>query len=98
MAVGAGAGRHGNEVRAFALADGSPRWRSPVGAPFQPDLVPLVDGDDLYVVDQLGDVTRLDLADGTRRWATEHAGPGGVRPAAAGRRRHRRLERGAAKS
>ncbi len=70
VAVGAGAGRHGSEVRAFALADGSPRWRVPVGAPFQPDLVPLVDGDDLYVVDQLGDITRLDLADGTRRWAT----------------------------
>jgi outer membrane protein assembly factor BamB len=71
VVVGAGAGRHGSEVRAFALADGSPRWRAPVGAPFQEDLVPLVDGDDLYVVDQLGDVTRLELADGTRRWTTD---------------------------
>ena len=71
VAVGAGAGRHGNAVRAFALADGSPRWRAPIGAPFQEDLVPLVDGDDLYVVDQLGDVVRLDLVDGSRRWSTD---------------------------
>jgi outer membrane protein assembly factor BamB len=71
VVVGAGAGRHGNQVLAFALADGSPRWRAPIGAPFQEDLVPLVDGDDLYVVDQLGDVVRLDLADGKRRWSTD---------------------------
>ena len=30
-----------------------------------------MDGGDLYVVDQLGNVTRLDLADGARRWTTD---------------------------
>ena len=57
-------------MRAFALTDGAPRWHAPVAASFQEDLVPLVDRDDLYVVDQLGTVTRLDVADGRRRWAT----------------------------
>lgn len=72
VVVGSGSvtnGGRGGEVRAFALADGAPRWRTHVGAPFQPDLVPLVDGDELFVVDQVGDVSRLGLADGVRRWA-----------------------------
>ena len=30
-----------------------------------------MDGDDLYVVDQIGNVARIDLADGTRRWSTD---------------------------
>ncbi|MGZ4737356.1 MAG: outer membrane protein assembly factor BamB family protein [Acidimicrobiia bacterium] len=71
VVVGAGRGRHGSEVRAFALADGAPQWRAPVAAPFQPALVPLVDGDDLFVVDQLGHVTRLDLVSGARKWVTD---------------------------
>jgi outer membrane protein assembly factor BamB len=71
VAVSAGNGEEDSEVRAFALTDGSPRWRSPVAAPSQPQLRPLVDGGDLYVVDQIGNVARIDLADGTRRWSTD---------------------------
>ncbi len=70
VAVGAGAGRDHSAVRAFALSDGKRRWRAPVAAPFFEDLVPLADGGDLYVLDQLGTMTRLALADGHRRWAT----------------------------
>ena len=87
VAIGAGAGRHGSAVRAFALADGAPRWRARVGAPFQPDLIPRVSGTDLFVVDQLGHLTRLDAASGARAWSTDtralevHARPLVVRDA-----------------
>jgi len=71
VVVGSGNGPASSHVEAFALEDGSPRWRTPVAAPFQPNLVPLVDGDEIFVVDQVGTVTRLALGDGARRWATD---------------------------
>lgn len=71
VVVGAGGGRRDSEVRAFALVDGSARWRTRVPAPFQPDLVPLVDGREVVVVDQLGHVSSLGLAHGSRRWTTD---------------------------
>lgn len=70
VVVSSGNGSTDSEVRAFALSDGRLRWRSPVAAPSQPDLRPLVDGDDLYVVDQIGNVARIALTDGTRAWST----------------------------
>jgi len=71
VAVSAGNGTRDSEVRAFTLADGGLRWRSPVAGPSEPHLRPLVDGADLYVVDRTGHVARIDLADGTRRWSTD---------------------------
>jgi len=70
VVVSSGNGSEDSEVRAFALTDGSLQWRSPVVAPSQQELRPLVDGGDLYVVDQIGNVARIDVADGTRRWTT----------------------------
>jgi outer membrane protein assembly factor BamB len=87
VAIGAGAGRHDSAVHAFALADGARRWQARVPAPFQPDLVPRVAGTGLFVVDQLGHVTRLDAASGARVWSTNtraldvHARPLAVRDA-----------------
>lgn len=69
--VGAGNGDYDSEVRAYGLTDGALRWRAPVPASFQPALVPLADGQALYVMDQLSHVTRLDLATGARRWSTD---------------------------
>ncbi len=71
VAVSAGNGTEDSEVRAFALTDGRLRWRSPVAAPSQSDLRPLLDGGDLFVVDQLGNVARLRFSDGRRRWSTD---------------------------
>lgn len=71
VAVSSGNGSKDSEVRAFALSDGRLRWRTTVRAPSQPDLRPLVDDDDLYVVDQIGNVARIDLTDGRRRWSTD---------------------------
>ncbi len=69
--VGAGRGSYDSEVRAYDLVDGRLRWRAPVPASFQALQAPLADGRDLYVQDQLSNVTRLDLATGRRRWSTE---------------------------
>jgi outer membrane protein assembly factor BamB len=71
VTIGSGNGPDDSDVRAFSLADGTPRWSTPVAAPFQPDDVPLVDGGELFVVDQVGGVTRLGLTAGERRWATD---------------------------
>jgi outer membrane protein assembly factor BamB len=73
--VGAGDGRYASTVRAFALEDGRERWHASAAASFQPGLVPLVDGDDLYVLDQLGTVKRLDLTTGRQRWRTATGRP-----------------------
>jgi outer membrane protein assembly factor BamB len=70
VAVSAGKSEEDSEVRAFALTDGKLRWRTPVAAPSQSDLRPLVDGDDLYVSDQVGNVARIRLSDGKRHWST----------------------------
>lgn len=69
--IGSGKGNYESDVRAFALADGAVGWRAPVPASFQPGNVPLVDGNALVVVDQIGNVTRLDLGTGARRWSTD---------------------------
>jgi PQQ-like domain len=69
--VGAGNGDYDSEVRAYDLVAGGLRWRAPVPASFQTMLAPLADGSDLYVLDQLSNVTRLDLATGRRRWSTD---------------------------
>jgi outer membrane protein assembly factor BamB len=71
VAVSAGNGSKDSAVQAFALTDGGLRWRSPVAAPSQSDLRPLLDGDDLYVVDQVGNVARIRFSDGERRWSTD---------------------------
>jgi outer membrane protein assembly factor BamB len=72
-------------VRAFAVADGTPRWAARVPASFQPELVPLVDGRTVVVVDQLGNVTALDARTGYRRWRTRtHAAEIRARPVRAG--------------
>jgi outer membrane protein assembly factor BamB len=68
VAIGSGNSPDESDVRAFSLADGRLRWKTHVAAPFQPDDVPLVDGGELFVVDQIGGATRLGLADGARRW------------------------------
>jgi outer membrane protein assembly factor BamB len=68
--IGAGSSPTASDVSAFALADGAPRWKTHVDAPFQPDLVPLVDDGEVFVVDQLGGTTRLNLQTGEKRWAT----------------------------
>lgn len=56
------------EVRAYALADGALRWSAPTLGAFQPGLVPVLAGDRLYVVDELGEVVSLDPATGARQW------------------------------
>lgn len=85
VVVGAGDGRYASTVRAFGLEDGRERWHASTTASFQPGLVPLVDGDDLYVLDQLGTITRLDLATGQRRWRTATGRPEiAARPVLAG--------------
>lgn len=61
---------HRSALRAFALADGHPRWTGRLDAPSQPDLVPLVDGDGIVTVDQRGTVVAVRAGDGTREWAT----------------------------
>jgi outer membrane protein assembly factor BamB len=71
VAVGSGNSPEESDVSAFSLADGTPRWKTHVAAPFQPDDVPLVDGEELFTVDQIGGVTRLGMGDGVRRWATD---------------------------
>lgn len=71
VVIGSGKGNYESDVRAFALADGAVGWRVRVPASFQPGNVPLVDGNAVVVVDQLGNATRLDLADGQRRWSTD---------------------------
>jgi outer membrane protein assembly factor BamB len=80
VAAGDGAG-HGS-VHALALADGRRRWRAPVGASFEPGLVPAVDHGSgaVVVADRLGGVTAIDLATGTRRWrrATGQPSTGGA--------------------
>jgi outer membrane protein assembly factor BamB len=63
-------GVEGSALRAFALADGRERWASRLEAPSQPDLVPLVDGDDIVTVDQEGTVAAVRSSDGARVWAT----------------------------
>jgi outer membrane protein assembly factor BamB len=68
VVVGAGSARYDGAVSAFDLADGRLRWRARVPASFQPELVPLVDGGTVVVVDQLGHVTALGAATGRRRW------------------------------
>jgi outer membrane protein assembly factor BamB len=73
--VGAGDGRYRSAIRAFGLDDGRERWHARASASFQPDLVPQMDGDALYVVDQLGTVSRLDPATGRRRWRTATGRP-----------------------
>lgn len=70
VVVGAGSARFDGVVRAFDLADGSPRWQARVPASFQPGLVPLVDRHTVVIVDQLGNVTALDAGSGRRRWST----------------------------
>jgi outer membrane protein assembly factor BamB len=75
VVVGAGDGRYTSSVRAFSLEDGRERWHAAMPASFQPGLVPLVDGDVLYVLDQLGTVSGLDLATGRRRWRTATGRP-----------------------
>jgi outer membrane protein assembly factor BamB len=74
VVVGAGSGDYDGRVRAFSLDDGTSRWEAPVAASFGPDLELLADGGDLYAVDQLTNVTRLDLASGERRWSTDAGG------------------------
>lgn len=74
VVVSAGAESGSSALRSFALADGTPQWQTRVAAPSQPDLVPLVDGRDVVVVDQLGTVARVRIADGATRWSTTTAG------------------------
>jgi outer membrane protein assembly factor BamB len=62
-------GVEGSALRAFALADGHEQWASRLEAPSQPDLVPLVDGDDIVTVDQQGTVVAVRSSDGARQWA-----------------------------
>ena len=71
--VGAGEdARHGT-IHAYDLASGAPRWQTAMDGAFQPDLQPAVDGEDLFALDQYGDVTRIDVATGTLRWQTHLA-------------------------
>jgi outer membrane protein assembly factor BamB len=57
-----------SDVRAFALADGTPRWTTKAFGSFQPEEVPLVDHGNLFMVDTVGHVMRIRMADGKRRW------------------------------
>lgn len=57
-----------SDVRAFALADGTPRWKTRAFGSFQPEEVPLVDRGELFMVDTVGHVLRIRMADGKRRW------------------------------
>ena len=68
LVVGAGTGKGDGRAFAFALADGVPRWKARTGASFQPDSVPTIDGRDVFLVDELGGVDRLDLGSGQRVW------------------------------
>jgi hypothetical protein len=61
------------DVRAFALTDGTPRWTTKAFGSFQPEQVPLVDHGDLFMVDMVGHVLRIRMADGKRRWAMDTA-------------------------
>ncbi len=71
VVVGSGNGNYDSEVRAYDLSSGRLRWRAPMPASFQPDLVPLADGNALYVMDQLSHVSRFDLSTGRHRWTTD---------------------------
>lgn len=82
--VGAGDGDRRAAVRAFALDDGTSRWRAAVPASFQEDIVPEVAGGRVFIADQLGTLSALDAATGARRWRARL--PGAVlagRPAVA---------------
>jgi outer membrane protein assembly factor BamB len=74
VVVGAGDGQRHSTVAAYASADGSVRWSAAVPASFQPGLVPAVADGDVYVLDQLDHVTRLDGRTGTRRWSRDLRG------------------------
>ncbi len=68
VVVGAGDGRYRATVSAWGLADGAPRWTAKVPASFQPGLRPTVAGGDVYALDQLDHVTRVDGRTGIPRW------------------------------
>ena len=68
LVVGAGTGDGDGRAFAFGIGDGSPRWKTEVGASFQPDSQPTIDGNDVFLVDELGGVDRLDLRSGRRIW------------------------------
>jgi outer membrane protein assembly factor BamB len=74
VVVGAGDGRGRSTVAAYAPADGAPRWSTAVPASFQPGLEPTIVDGDVYVVDQLAHVTRVDLRTGERRWSRDLGG------------------------
>jgi outer membrane protein assembly factor BamB len=68
LVVAAGTGGRDGRALAFTLSDGAVRWDTRVGASFQPQSEPTVDGNDVFVVDELGGVSRLDFDTGRLRW------------------------------
>ncbi len=58
----------GGEVRAYRVSDGKQLWSSPTVGAFQPGLVPVLAGGHIYVVDELGQVMRIDPSTGARVW------------------------------